>query len=64
MPSGIPVATVAIGGGANAGILAAKILSVSDPELLRKLKEYSGEMKAGVEAKDRKLSEVGYRNYQ
>ncbi|MBO4898670.1 MAG: 5-(carboxyamino)imidazole ribonucleotide mutase [Lachnospiraceae bacterium] len=64
MPSGIPVATVAIGGGANAGILAAKILSVSDPELLRKLKEYSEEMKAGVEAKDRKLSEVGYRNYQ
>ena len=64
MPSGIPVATVAIGGGANAGILAAKILSVSDPELLKKLKAYSEEMKAGVEAKDRKLSEDGYRNYQ
>jgi 5-(carboxyamino)imidazole ribonucleotide mutase len=43
MPSGIPVATVAIGGGANAGILAAKILAVSDPELLKKLKDYSKE---------------------
>ena len=38
MPSGIPVATVAINGGANAGILAAKILAVSDAELLAKLK--------------------------
>ena len=37
MPSGIPVATVAINGGANAGILAAKILATSDPELLAKL---------------------------
>ena len=38
MPSGIPVATVAINGGANAGILAAKILAASDDELLRKIK--------------------------
>ena len=36
MPSGIPVATVAINGGQNAGILAAKILAASDPELLKK----------------------------
>ena len=63
MPSGIPVATVAIGGGANAGILAAKILAVSDPELLARLKAYSEDMKAGVEAKDAKLQEVGYKNY-
>lgn len=41
MPSGIPVATVAINGGKNAGILAAKILAASDPELLQKLKDYS-----------------------
>ena len=40
MPSGIPVATVAINGGQNAGILAAKILATSDPELLQKLKDY------------------------
>lgn len=63
MPSGIPVATVAINGGANAGILAAKILSVSDPELLQKLKDYSLELKDQVVAKDAKLQEVGYKNY-
>ena len=63
MPSGIPVATVAINGGANAGILAAKILATSDPELLEKLKAYTQEMKEQVEAKDAKLQETGYRNY-
>ena len=41
MPSGVPVATVAIGGGQNAGILAAKILAVSDSTLLQKLKDYT-----------------------
>ena len=60
---GIPVATVAINGGANAGILAAKILATSDPELLAKLKAYTQEMKEQVEAKDAKLQETGYRNY-
>jgi 5-(carboxyamino)imidazole ribonucleotide mutase len=63
MPSGIPVATVAIGGGANAAILACKILAVSDDELLAKLKAYSENMKQGVMAKDAKLQETGYRNY-
>ena len=41
MPSGIPVATVAINGGLNAGILAAKILATSDEALLEKLEVYS-----------------------
>ncbi len=63
MPSGIPVATVAINGGANAGILAAKILAVSDPQLLAKLKDYSREMEQQVKEKDQKLQEVGYKNY-
>lgn len=63
MPSGIPVATVAIGGGANAALLAAKILAVSDPELLEKLKAYSLRQKEQVMAKDAKLQETGYRNY-
>ncbi len=63
MPSGIPVATVAINGGANAGLLAAKILAVSDEALLGRLKDYSKELKAQVVAKDAKLQEVGYRNY-
>lgn len=64
MPSGIPVATVAIDGGANAGILAAKILAVSDPEILKKLEEYKEELKAGVVAKKEKLEKVGFRAYQ
>ena len=63
MPSGIPVATVAINGGANAGILAAKILAVSEPELLDKLKAYTEEMKEQVVAKDARLQETGYKNY-
>lgn len=63
MPSGIPVATVAINGGANAGLLAVKMLAMSDNELLSKLKEYSAELKEQVEAKDAKLQEVGYANY-
>ena len=63
MPSGIPVATVAINGGANAGILAAKILATGDPELLQKVKGYTAEMKSQVEAKDAKLQQVGYKNY-
>lgn len=63
MPSGIPVATVAINGGANAGLLAAKILATSDEALLAKLKEYSKELKEQVQAKDARLQEVGYKNY-
>jgi len=63
MPSGIPVATVAINGGANAGILAAKILATSNPELLDKVKAYAQSLKEGVQKKDAKLQEVGFRNY-
>ena len=63
MPSGIPVATVAINGGQNAGILAAKILATSDADLLQKLKDYSEEMKNQVVEKDAKLQEVGYKEY-
>ena len=63
MPSGIPVATVAINGGQNAGILAAKILATSDAQLLEKLKAYTEKMKKDVVAKDTKLKKVGYKNY-
>ena len=45
MPTGIPVATVAINGGANAGILAAKILATSDAALLERLKDYTKNLK-------------------
>lgn len=63
MPSGIPVATVAINGGANAGLLAAKILATSDGGLLKKLKEYSAKLKSQVEAKNARLQEEGYKAY-
>ena len=61
MPSGIPVATVAINGGKNAGILAAKILATSEPEILAKLKAYSETMKNEVVAKADKLDNIGYK---
>ena len=63
MPSGIPVATVAINGGTNAGLLAVKMLAINDPELLSKLKDYSKDLKEQVEKKDARLQEVGYENY-
>ena len=63
MPSGIPVATVAIDGGANAGILAAKILATSDDELLARLKEYKEDLKDGVMKKKEKRANVGYKKY-
>ena len=63
MPSGIPVATVAINGGTNAGILAAKILAASDSELLERLKKYSEDLKNDVVKKAEKLVEIGYKAY-
>ena len=63
MPSGIPVATVAINGGANAALLAAKILAVSDEALLKKLKDYAKDLKEQVQAKDERLQACGYEEY-
>lgn len=63
MPPGIPVATVAIDGGVNAAILVARILATSDPELLKRLKAYSQEMKETVQAKAEKLDELGHKEY-
>ena len=63
MRSGIRVATVSFNGGANAGLLAAKILATSDAALLKKLKAYSEKLKDQVVAKDARLQEVGYRKY-
>ena len=63
MPTGIPVATVAINGGANARILAVKMLAISDADLLQKLKEYKDELKDGVVAKAEKLEKMGYKEY-
>ncbi|MBC8390963.1 MAG: AIR carboxylase family protein, partial [Deltaproteobacteria bacterium] len=59
MPPGVPVATVSIGkpGAKNAGILAAQILAVSNPELGKKLEAYKEEMAEQVEQKSKKIKE-------
>ncbi len=63
MPSGIPVATVAINGAQNAGILAAKILATNDKDLLERLKNYSVDMKDAVVKKADRLKQLGYEEY-
>ncbi len=59
MPGGIPVATVAIGGGLNAGLLAAQILAVADPALTTRLQTYRQSLHDTVVAKDARLLELG-----
>jgi 5-(carboxyamino)imidazole ribonucleotide mutase len=63
MPPGIPVATVAIGGAKNAGILAAQILSVKDEGLRETLKKYRENMADGVMKKDEKLQSMTVKEY-
>ena len=57
MPSGIPVATVAVNGAKNAAILAIEMLALSDDTLAEKLEKAKQEMVEGVEAKDKALQE-------
>ena len=57
MPSGVPVATVALNGAKNAAVLAAQILSLSEPGLVDKLSAAKGEMKEQIAQKDAKLQE-------
>ncbi len=59
MPRGIPVATVAINGSANAALLALQILGVSDEELRSRLLAYRQQMAGEVMDKDNKLKEMG-----
>lgn len=56
MPAGVPVATVAIGGGRNAGLLAVQILAASDPALLARMLAYKEELAAQSRAKNARLS--------
>jgi 5-(carboxyamino)imidazole ribonucleotide mutase len=63
MPPGIPVATVAINGSKNAGILACQILGTHNNLLLDKLKKYKEEMKKQVITKANKLEEVGWKEF-
>lgn len=58
MPSGIPVATVAVGGGDNAAYLAAQMLALKYPELAQKLDAHRREMAETIEADDRAIGET------
>ena len=63
MPSGIPVATVAVDGAKNAGILATTILATSDDALRNKIIDYKKSMESSVLAKNDKLQKLGYKDY-
>ncbi len=63
MPSGIPVATVAINGAKNAGILAASMLAIGNEEVKEKLKNFKNSLKDAVTKKDEKLQDLGYASY-
>jgi 5-(carboxyamino)imidazole ribonucleotide mutase len=63
MPPGIPVATVAIDGAKNAGLLAVQILATADKKLMNKLSEYKKTLAKSVNAKAEKLEKEGYKKY-
>lgn len=63
MPPGIPVATVAINGAYNAGLLAAQIIGTSDDQVAAKLKAHREEMAQKVEEKDEKVQKLGVSAY-
>jgi len=63
MPNGVPVATVAINGAKNAGLLACSILSISRPYLLKKLNQFKEKMREEVKLKNTKLEQVGLDKY-
>ncbi len=62
MPSGVPVATVALNGSRNAGILAAQILATSDPALAKKLTAFKTQLRQKVENSIREIKIAGYEN--
>ncbi len=63
MPGGVPVATVAINGAKNAGILAAQIIGVKSLETRKRVKAYKAQMLHEVEAKIERLEEIDYKEY-
>ncbi len=63
MPPGIPVATVAINGAKNAGILAGSIIGSFDEEIYKKVEAYKKELQEMVEDKADKLEEMKYARY-
>lgn len=63
MPSGIPVATVAINGAKNAALLAIEILAISDPKLQTQLLSYRKDLAKAVQNKTKKLNQIGIKKY-
>ena len=63
MPPGVPVATVGINGGKNAGLLAIQILATSDKNLEEKLIAYKKKMSADIKTKNEKLAKLGAEEY-
>ncbi len=63
MPPGVPVATVAINGAKNAGLLAVQILAIADKKLAQKLVNYRKTLAKSVSAKAQKLQKIGYKKY-
>ncbi len=59
MPGGVPVATVGVGGARNAGLLAARILGVSDPELAQRLKDFAESLAGKARLQDAEVSGSG-----
>ena len=64
MPSGVPVATVALNGAKNAGILAAQILGTSDKNIQNKMEVFKKDLASGVAKKYKKLEKIGYEKYR
>jgi 5-(carboxyamino)imidazole ribonucleotide mutase len=63
MPPGVPVATVGIDATKNAGILAAQILSIGDPGLTERLRNFKEKLRLEVTTKSNRLHTIGYQNY-
>ena len=63
MPAGVPVATVALNGGRNAGILAAEIVASSNSRLRDKIVKFKKDLVRGVETKYKRIEKLGYKEY-
>ena len=63
MPPGVPVATVAVNGAKNAGLLAVQMLGMNDKKLQKKIADYKKKMNIEVKGKAKKLQKVGYKKY-
>lgn len=63
MPAGIPVATVAVNGAKNAGLLAARIIALQDNHLRERVRGFAVRLTKGIKEKACRLEEMGYRRY-